>query len=360
MSYPVRSIVALGLTLFFLCASCQPKEVTPLRKEHPTEPAVLPRDLAAHPWAQTEWWYYTGHLKDADGRDYGFELTFFRFRPDPEMVKSPLSKGVIGYMAHLAVVEEDAARYRNDMLAGIEGRLAGASPDRYRVFIGDWSVEGDEQSQHLKAKNREIGLDLMVAPDKPYVLHGRSGIVEKGNGLANYYFSNPRMKANGTLKLDGREFKVSGMAWFDHEYGYMGVTPTTGWDWFSLQLDDNTEYMFYRIRRHENGYEPESRACRIDAAGAEECVPISEIGMEVLSRWRSPKTGGVYPASWHIKIPQFGFDAIIVPTVPEQEFNHGLAYWEGSCRVVGQPANGRAFVELVGYARNNFHGSRKK
>ena len=42
----------------------------------------LPRDLYAHHEAQTEWWYYTGHMRTAAGRRFGFELVFFKRRTD--------------------------------------------------------------------------------------------------------------------------------------------------------------------------------------------------------------------------------------------------------------------------------------
>ena len=38
----------------------------------------FPRDHFSHPDYQTEWWYYTGNLRAADGHRFGFELTFFR------------------------------------------------------------------------------------------------------------------------------------------------------------------------------------------------------------------------------------------------------------------------------------------
>ena len=38
----------------------------------------FPRDHYAHPEFRTEWWYWTGNLRDASGRRFGFELTFFR------------------------------------------------------------------------------------------------------------------------------------------------------------------------------------------------------------------------------------------------------------------------------------------
>src|ERR1700736_6344379 len=38
----------------------------------------FPHDYFSHPAFQTEWWYYTGNLRTADGHRFGFELTFFR------------------------------------------------------------------------------------------------------------------------------------------------------------------------------------------------------------------------------------------------------------------------------------------
>jgi predicted secreted hydrolase len=32
----------------------------------------FPRDNFNHPEFQTEWWYYTGNVKDADGHEFGF------------------------------------------------------------------------------------------------------------------------------------------------------------------------------------------------------------------------------------------------------------------------------------------------
>jgi predicted secreted hydrolase len=38
----------------------------------------FPRDHFAHPDFKTEWWYFTGNLTAEDGREFGFQLTFFR------------------------------------------------------------------------------------------------------------------------------------------------------------------------------------------------------------------------------------------------------------------------------------------
>ena len=50
---------------------------------------AFPRDHAPHPDYQTEWWYFTGHLADADGREFGFQMTFFRFELAPRCHRRP-------------------------------------------------------------------------------------------------------------------------------------------------------------------------------------------------------------------------------------------------------------------------------
>src|SRR5918994_86427 len=74
----------------------------------------LPRDLYAHAEAQTEWWYYTGHLLTDAGRRLGFELVFFKRRTDLDrfgvvplrLIGNPL------YLAHFALTEESRGLFR--------------------------------------------------------------------------------------------------------------------------------------------------------------------------------------------------------------------------------------------------------
>jgi predicted secreted hydrolase len=345
----IRGWLGAGLILL---ATCARPTLVPLDLNYPTKPVQLPQDLTAHEWAQMEWWYYTGHLETAEGQHYGFELTFFRRRTDRDRIHGvPIFPGSRhAFMAHFAVVDESSGRYQHWNRIAPGGRRAHASAERYEVAMDNWSVSGDETAHRLEAKKGEVAIRLELKPEKPVALHGESGIVPKGRGLANYYFSYPRMQAQGTLTIKGREMAVTGLAWFDHEYGYMGETALDGWDWWSMQLEDRTEYMIYAVRDVGGKMVPESRACRIDPAGREDCVPFSEAKVEVLSRWLSPKNQGLYPTAWHIVIARFGLDVIVTAQVADQEFRMGkFGYWEGSCAVRGTPANGMAYVELVGY-----------
>ncbi len=345
----IRGWLETGLNL--LAASARPTLV-PLDLNYPTKPVQLPQDLAAHDWAQTEWWYYTGHLETAEGQHFGFELTFFSRRTDRDhRFGVPLSSVArLAYMANFAVIDKSLGRYRHWPLIAPAGRAAHASTERYKVAVANWRVSGDETAHRLEAKTREASIQLELKSLTAAVLHGQNGIMPKGRGLANYYFSYPRMQAQGTLIYQGREMAVTGLAWFDREYGYMGKTTRDGWDWWSLQLEDRTEYMIYAVRDPSGQVVRESLACRIDPEGREACVPFSEAKVEVLAHWQSPHTRVLYPSAWHIVIARFGLDVIVVPQVADQEFRiDDFAYWEGSCVVRGAPADGLAYVELTGY-----------
>lgn len=73
----LRILSAIWLALFMV--ACAPAYT--INHSVPVKPLSLPDDLAAHYWAQTEWWYYTGHLKGNDGKDYGYEITFLKELP---------------------------------------------------------------------------------------------------------------------------------------------------------------------------------------------------------------------------------------------------------------------------------------
>ena len=339
--------------------SCTRQTRVPLDLNYPTKPMELPRDLAAHDWAQMEWWYYTGHVQGADGKNYAFELTFFKHRTDLDRFQGMAFGHSVPlvYMAHFSVVDEDTGEYLHEALALSAGKEADAKSDRYQVNLGPWSAGGDDQIQRLSAKTDRMAVSFEVRPLKPAVMHGDRGIVPKGDGLANYYMSYTRLAVSGELTFEGKKMPVTGLAWFDHEFGYMGVTPDTGWDWFSIQLDDNTEYMIYVIKRADRGIEPLSRACRIDQQSREQCILINETEISRLGVWKSPHTRTTYPSGWRIKIPKWNLDLIVAPEAADQEFIFmDLGYWEGGCKAIGKPASGLAFIELVGYGNSRVMG----
>ena len=205
-----------------------------------------------------------------------------------------------------------------------------------------------------------MGVDLTLAPTKAAVVHGKNGVSQKavGEGYASHYYSLTRMKATGSLSWEGRKFEVNGLAWMDHEFGSNQLRDyQVGWDWFSVQLDNQTELMIYIIRHRNGQADPTSSGTLVYSNGISEYLPLDSFKVEALGFWRSKNSGTTYPSEWRLKIPGRQLELKLTPTVKDQELTTKKStlvnYWEGSVRVSGafegKSVKGRGYVELTGY-----------
>lgn len=323
-------------------------------------PFSFPADHGPHREYRTEWWYLTGNLTSEDGRHFGYQLTFFRqgLRPDaPERESSWAAQEV--YLAHLGLTDVANNRfYAADELArGGSIGLAGAQAEPFRVFLKDWSIEGTGENARLRAASEEVAIDFQVRALKPPTLQGDRGLSQKGPepGNASYYYSFTRMETSGTLEIGGQQIAVQGLSWLDREWGTsLLAEDVVGWDWFSLQLADGRDIMWYLLRRNDGTAETRySRGTITGPNGEVESISSADVEVEVLDTWLSPHTGARYPARWRLRIPRVGLDLDIRPHIPDQELRVGFQYWEGAVAVSGtssqQPITGNGYVELTGY-----------
>ena len=256
----------------------------------------LPRDLYAHAGAQTEWWYYTGHCRTEAGRRFGFELVFFKRRTDLDrfgvvplrLIGNPL------YLAHFAITDESRRRFRYDHRKSANGLFdpaARADSRRLYLRLGDWSVR---EAHGLHLLRATLGDDLVfeaaLRPAKPAALNGHegAGVSFKDHGEASRYFSYTRMEAEGDVTWNGVTEHFRGSAWMDREFGTWTTTENQkGWDWFSLQLSDETELMVYHIRDAAGRPSDFSSGTFVDAEGTATHLSREEFEVEVTGRWRS-------------------------------------------------------------------------
>ncbi len=323
----------------------------------------FPQDFGAHEAYQTEWWYYTGNLETAEGRDFGFQLTFFRqalAAPTVEVATGSDWRSNQIYSAHFTLSDvEQQQFYPYERFSRGRVGLAGAQATPYRVWLEDWSATELEPGKvRLQAKTDQVSLNLVVEQTLPPILQGDRGLSIKGlePGNASYYYSLVQQPTSGTITVQGKPFQVTGLTWKDHEYSTSALTPgTVGWDWFSMQFDNGSALMLYLLR-HEDGT-LESTSARTYIAPSGETTPLSwrDWQVEVLDTWKSAKSGATYPAKWIIEIPKLNLNLQAQPLMPNQELNVATAtYWEGAVQFKGsqaeQPLNGAGYVELTGYA----------
>jgi len=329
----------------------------------------FPDDHGSHDTFRTEWWYYTGHLTAEDGRKYGYELTFFRQGIDDPSVNNNPSRWAIRhlYLAHAALSEHARHRFRYAEKVSRAGiGKAGSETGRLHVWIDRWSTEAalasDRYQHHLHAAAGDFSFDLFLEPDKAPVVHGEDGISRKGAepGQASHYYSMTRLRTTGTLTVDGHAQTVHGLSWMDHEFGsgHLGKDQV-GWDWFSVQLDDRSEFMFYLLRRADGTADPMSSGTWVLPDGTRQTLSLSDMRLDVLDHWTSPLSGTRYPSGWRLSIPSRHLSLLLVPKMPNQELitkrSTQVIYWEGAVTVTGQtgdrPLAGHGYVELTGYAK---------
>ena len=323
----------------------------------------FPADHGPHPEFRTEWWYYTGNLATAQGRRFGFQLTFFRSALAPRMPERASAWATRqAWLAHFTVSDVQGGNFHSSeqWSRGAVG-LAGAQGQPFRVWVKDWSAEaagGQAPPMRLKAAAGSVGIDLILQPGKPPVLQGDRGLSRKSAepGNASYYYSLTRMPAAGTVRLGVERFQVAGDAWMDREWSTSSLgRGQVGWDWLALQLADGWDLMLYRLRRQDGSADPASSGTAVGPDGRSRPLSLSEFQIAGAGEWRSPRSGARYPARWRIRIPGEGLDLEIRPLLADQELDVSFRYWEGAVGIAGshrgRPVQGHGYVELTGYAR---------
>ena len=204
----------------------------------------------------------------------------------------------------------------------------------------------------------QFAVDLTLEPQKPHVLQGDRGLSWKHEGGASFYYSFTRIGASGTIELDGQRFDVTGLTWLDREWSTSTLSENQGgWDWFSLQLTDGRELMYYQLRQKDGTAHPMSAGVLVAEDGSKATLLREDVELEVLDRWRSPRSNGHYPVRWRLKAPKYDIDLEVASLFPDQELDIIFRYWEGSVDVLpgdqsGSDPIGRGYVELVGYAED--------
>ncbi len=326
----------------------------------------FPRDHGSHDTFRTEWWYYTGNLVANDGRAFGYQLTFFRRGMPTEQVKTLPSKWSVTqlYLAHFAVSDLSKKQFHYaEKLSRAGLGKAGAEPNRLHAWIDQWQAESPLQSDHhiLHAADGDLAIELDLSPEKPLVVHGASSISRKGTepGQASHYYSFTRMATVGTVTIGKESFDVTGTSWMDHEFGSADLgKDLVGWDWFSLQLADQTELMLYRLRRTDGSADPVSSGTFIDREGKGHHLSVGDFVLEPLSEWTSPTSKARYPQRWRLAIPSKQLALELIPRMAEQELSTTrstqVTYWEGAIEVNGvahgTTIKGQGYMELTGYA----------
>ncbi|MEP9416216.1 carotenoid 1,2-hydratase [Gordonia sp. VNQ95] len=312
----------------------------------PPGPVTFPRDESPH-HQQLEWWYFVGHLygTDAHGakREFGYEATVFQLWP------LPVGSDAI-YSWHFAITDVNKQKFRVEdraNLTPIPARNGG-----FGFTAQDWTLGGSNQNYHIKAAmaDRGYAVDLHTSSSIPFVVHNGNGLVDyKAVGNTSAYYSSTDLDTTGTLWDHGEPIRITGSSWQDRQWFNKTQMLGGGWNWFSLQLGNNTQYMLYYLTDPSTGAVINKIGTKV-VNGVPTTVPGDQMGMTVLGSQRSPSSGFTYPTKWRLTVPSGTFQ--VTPLVPHQELTVPLhrTYLEAASSVTGrldgQPVSGRAYAEV--------------
>lgn len=317
---------------------------------------AFPRDHGAHPDYRTEWWYLTGWLDGPGEKHRGFQITFFRtatglgaysrsaFAPRQILfAHAALSDPAIGHLLH-------GERIAREGLG-----VAAASRTDTDVAIDDWRLRRLSDGRFMAhVAGDGFILDLAFRPTQPVLAEGDQGYSRKGPAphSASRYYSLPHLAVSGSVMRNGRPEPVAGTAWLDREWSSSYLPPgAIGWDWTGLNFTDGGTLMAFRIRRADGSALWTGGTWRA-ADGNLTVLGPRDVAFEPRQRWRSPRTGALYPIDpvLRIRLPDGVRTLPLRPLLPDQELDTRAAgtpvYWEGAVTTSG----GRGYLELTGYA----------
>jgi predicted secreted hydrolase len=337
-----------------MAAALEPSDLAPVLAGYRLE---FPRDYGSHPQFRIEWWYVTGWLKTATNQPLGFQITFFRTRPDYDEANPSAFAPRQLLIAHCAISDPARGRLWRDQRVRRAGlNLAEAQTQDTHVWIDDWRLERAGGIYLARAQAADFALDLRLQPTQPPLLNGIAGYSQKAPApqSASYYYSEPHLRVSGSIERAGRVERVSGEAWLDHEWSSEYLDPqAAGWDWIGLNLDDGSALMAFRIRDRQ-GQAYWSGASLRDPKGQVQILGPDAVSFVPLRRWRSPRTDVSYPVSWSVRVVARDFE--LEPLLDDQEndtrLSSGTLYWEGAVRAEEHDQLvGRGYLELTGYGR---------
>jgi predicted secreted hydrolase len=324
----------------------------------PHRKLVFPRDHGAHPELRTEWWYITGFAQ-AQGREFGFQLTFFRSRVDEARPLASRFAARQLVFAHAAITDVQGKRLWHDQRIARAGfGVAEAAEDDTRVKLRDWSLaRAGDGSYGARLPTKDFTIDLRFGRTQPPLVQGRDGLSRKGPlpEQASYYYSVPQLAAAGELVLQGRRFAVQGKAWLDHEWSEALLAPdAVGWDWIGMNLHDGSALTAFQLRRADGSALWDGGSFRA-GGGSTSIAQVGETQFQPVRRWSSAASGAAYPVEWVVRTPAdfYKVRAVIDDQELDSRASTGAIYWEGLSDLVDSNGRtvGRGYLEMTGYAK---------
>lgn len=346
------SVLYLPLILILFSCSASPD----LSNDVQAEQAKLPRDEAPHPENSLEWWYFTGHLYNADSsRQFGVEWVTFH--------TTPRGSGEF-LIANVALTEPTEGRFSYDYrFEKQSGAMATTLPLDLQVGaeLPMTHLNGSMGNYQISAQWAEqpLGWQLETQPGKGLLLHDGTGYEDYGGLARAGYYSFPRLQTKGMIWVDGDSVAVHGTLWYDRQWDCLSVWDReVAWDWMSIQLEEPAvDLMVYRLTKNNGDSVLLTGGTYFDADKNRIDLGPDDLQLRPGKVWQGEKTDRSYPVEWRLTSDTLQLDLRVQAQWAASELELAylkvlkVHYWEGMCRVKGllkgDSVKGNSYLEMT-------------
>jgi predicted secreted hydrolase len=201
-------------------------------------------------------------------------------------------------------------------------------------------------------ENEDFSLELTLRPEGPPMPVLGTGLTGLDQPEDQHYYTYPRMSAVGCLIADGKETKLEGQFWYDHQWGKVKTRTLMKWCWWGLQLDNGQNLSIFFLQNSRTGKTVQQGLTLHHPDGETEVC--RDVKFTPKRKWESPKERS-YAVEWEIRAPELNLTIQIQPTGDDHEIPVLLyrQIWEGPCAVEasfgdGAKIKGRGFQEMIG------------
>ena len=353
-----------------------------------------------------EWWYFNanGHVHDVKGDKKGAASRFYMLRVMKRFrTKYPSGTENVPWILHdtVSIFIDDGMHYSNSVCAPCYSHLdksvvypcflvSGPDPaqvlyyedsNNYQtslkmtngILVSKFTPKNDVSFAITCKCSKSV---LLQGPDLNGLDPGSNDIVSKVSGASYLYYSFPSWsldtpsgleiidpKANKKYQGDQSSFQL----WLDHQGGTVkapsnkligelaitiGARPLVfpGWNWFSIQFNDNTQFTGYSNKPWDNNTSNNKQMLKGSWFSKDGKLSWISGSLTVDKWWRSPDSGTPFGTEYTFYLGEKGTFTLKGIMNDQRTMEGGIENYEGGCDVYqGDKLVGVGNLECVGW-----------
>jgi predicted secreted hydrolase len=329
----------------------------------------LPKDQYGHAGAPTEWWWHIGTVY-CEGRPFGFEINATG-RADGGggggmpygfmQIMVTDAAGGVHYQTTCGTVplpddwaETDPTQPWSVALTANAGGDGTVSMKGAPGNCQDMSVEAQFTDT---ATGKRVALAMrFVQTDAPLLVWGTGCKLVNPDGRTplernNYYYSFTKLSATGTITIGDDAYRVQGLTWMDHQYGFFGGKGGVNWVLQNMQLDNGYSVSSFTLSEVPQRDKPYTSGATILAPDGTSTYVTNCTTTPRGEPYPSKGDPGIdFFLQMDVEIPEYGAQLTVASLFADQEFPiPNQAIYEGAGTVtgtfLGETVSGTAWLE---------------